>query len=143
VVSYGLGDWYDLGPNPPGRAQLTPVALTATAFYYYDAWIFSRVAARLGRPAEASQYGELAGQIRAAFNRAFFDAAKNRYATGSQCANAVPLVMDLVEPRGAPGCCGDRADVRARGNALTAGDVGYRYCCALSPTEAGRMSFST
>jgi putative alpha-1,2-mannosidase len=75
VVSYGLGDWYDRGPNPPGQAQLTPVALTATAFYYYDAWILSRVAAQLGRTADASHYGALAGQIREAFNRAFFDPA--------------------------------------------------------------------
>ncbi len=34
IVSHGLGDWYDLGPKPPGEAQLTPKALTATAFYY-------------------------------------------------------------------------------------------------------------
>jgi len=128
VVSYGLGDWYDLGPNPPGRAQLTPVALTATAFYYYDAWILSRVAARLGDPDAAAQYGELAGQIRAAFNRAFFDPATGRYATGAQCANAIPLVMDLVEPaRRAGVLAAVVADVRGRGNALTAGDVGYRY----------------
>jgi len=98
VVAYGLGDWYDLGPKPPGQAQLTPVALTATAFYYRDAWTLSRVAALLGQPAEAARYEELAGQIRAAFNRAFFDPATGCYATGSQCANAIPLVMDLVEP---------------------------------------------
>jgi len=24
IVSHGLGDWYDLGPNRPGEAQLTP-----------------------------------------------------------------------------------------------------------------------
>jgi hypothetical protein len=128
VVSHGLGDWYDLGPNPPGQAQLTPVALTATAFYYYDAWILSHAAARLGKPADAAQYEALAGQISIAFNRAFFDPATGRYATGSQCANAIPLVMDLVEPaRRAEVLAAIVADVRGRGNALTAGDVGYRY----------------
>ncbi|MEY4918436.1 MAG: hypothetical protein RL616_2349, partial [Verrucomicrobiota bacterium] len=25
IVNYGLGDWYDLGPNKPGVSQLTPV----------------------------------------------------------------------------------------------------------------------
>jgi hypothetical protein len=128
VVSHGLGDWYDLGPKPPGYAQLTPVALTATAFYYYDATILSRVAARLGDTAAIARYGELAAQIRIAFNRAFFDPAAGRYATGSQCADAVPLVMGLVEPeRRAAVLAAIVADVRARGNALTAGDVGYRY----------------
>ncbi len=128
VVSHGLGDWYDLGPRPPGLAQLTPVALTATAFYYQDAWVLSRAAALLGKPDESAQYEELAGRIRAAFNRAFFDPAAGRYATGSQCANAVPLAMGLVEPaRRAEVLAAIVADVRGRGNAVTAGDVGYRH----------------
>ena len=128
LVSHGLGDWYDLGPNPPGRAQLTPVALTATAFYFDDARILARVSELLGKPAEAAQYQALAAEIRAAFNRAFFDPAAGRYATGSQTANAIPLVMDLVEPaRRAEVLAAVVADVRGRGHALTAGDVGYRY----------------
>jgi alpha-L-rhamnosidase len=49
IVNYGLGDWYDLGPKHPGVAQLTPIALTATAFYFQDAEIMSRAAALLGK----------------------------------------------------------------------------------------------
>ncbi len=49
IVSHGLGDWYDLGPKTSGFAQLTPVALTATAFYFYDTWVLSQIAALLGR----------------------------------------------------------------------------------------------
>ncbi len=128
IVSHGLGDWYDLGPNRPGEAQLTPKSLTATAFYYYDTWIMAGAAALLGKADDAQRYTELAGQIRAAFNKAFFNAETHQYATGSQCANSIPLVMGLAEPA-------DRqavldavvADVQNRGNALTAGDVGYRY----------------
>ena len=128
IVSHGLGDWYDIGPNPPGRAQLTPVSLTATAFYYRDAWILSRVSRLLGKPSEAAQYQALAAQIGAAFNQTFFDPAAGRYATGSQCANAIPLVMDLVAPKQRSRVLDAVvADVRGRGNALTAGDVGYRY----------------
>jgi hypothetical protein len=128
IVSHGLGDWYDLGPNPPGYAQLTPVALTATAFYYDDARILSRVSELLGKPTDAAHYRALAAQIRAAFNQAFFDPAAGRYATGSQTANAIPLVMDLVEPERRSGVLNAVvADVRQRGNALTAGDIGYRY----------------
>ena len=128
IVSHGLGDWYDLGPERPGKAQLTPVALTATAFYYYDAWILARVAALLGSRGEAGKYRELAGRIRTAFNQTFFDPAADRYATGSQCANAIPLMMNLVEPaRRAAVLAAVVRDVRDRGNALTAGDVGYRY----------------
>jgi hypothetical protein len=86
------------------------------------------VAARLGDAAASAHYEELAGKIRSAFNRAFFEPATGRYATGSQCANAIPLVMGLVEPERRAGVLASIvADVRARGNALTAGDVGYRY----------------
>ncbi len=128
IVSHGLGDWYDLGPKPPGYAQLTPVALTATAFYYEDAQILSRISEVLGKPEEATHDRALAAQISAAFNRAFFDPATGGYATGSQCANSIPLVMDLAGPEQRPRVLeAVVADVRRRGNALTAGDVGYRY----------------
>ena len=56
IVSHGLGDWYDLGPKPPGVAQLTPLPLTATAFYYYDTWILAQAARLLGNTDEARQY---------------------------------------------------------------------------------------
>jgi alpha-L-rhamnosidase len=36
ILSQGLGDWYDLGPKPPGVSQLTPMGITGTAIYYYD-----------------------------------------------------------------------------------------------------------
>lgn len=128
IVSHGLGDWYDIGPNPPGFAQLTPPALTATAFYYQDAWILAQAAALLGKPDDAQKYAALAAKIRAAFNAKFFNPAKRSYSTGSQCANAIPLVMDLVEPANRAAVVDAIvADVQARGNAITAGDVGYRY----------------
>jgi hypothetical protein len=128
IVSHGLGDWYDLGPNPPGYAQLTPVALTATAFYYYDAWILAEAAKVLGYEDDTRTYSDLASNIRAAFNKAFYKPDTGQYATGSQCANALPLVMGLVEPTNRPAVLEAIVkDVQSRGNGLTAGDVGYRY----------------
>jgi hypothetical protein len=128
IVNYGLGDWYDLGPKPPGIAQLTPIALTATAFYYQDAEIMSRAAALLGKDDDARQFSELAQNIRTAFNARFYDPARRLYATGSQTADAIPLVMDLCDPANRDAVLEAIVrDVRQRGNALTAGDVGYRY----------------
>lgn len=128
IVSYGLGDWYDLGPKKPGLAQLTPVALTATAFYFRDADILAKSAILLGRTEDAQKYSALAQNIRKAFNAKFFNATNHWYATDSQCANAIPLVMGLCETNNRAAVLDSLvADVRAHGNGLTAGDVGYRY----------------
>jgi hypothetical protein len=128
IVSHGLGDWYDIGPKPPGVAQLTPVPLTATAFYYADAAVLAKVARLLGNSDDAAKYEELARNIGAAFNQRFFDAARQQYAQGSQCANSLPLAMGLVPAASRAAVLNAVAeDVSRRGNALTAGDVGYRY----------------
>jgi hypothetical protein len=49
ILDYGLGDWYDIGPKPPGPSQLTPIALTATAIYLEDNQALARIAGRLAR----------------------------------------------------------------------------------------------
>ena len=128
IANYGLGDWFDLGPKHPGVSQLTPVALTATAFYFEDAAIMARAAALLGKPEDAQQFADLAGHIRSAFNQEFFNPQTTSYATGSQCANAIPLAFDICEPTNRAAVVDAIVrDVRAHGNTLTAGDVGYRY----------------
>jgi hypothetical protein len=128
IVNFGLGDWYDIGPKKPGVAQLTPIALTATAFYFEDVKIMSRAAELLGKTGDAKYYSGLAETIRAAFNERFYDVTNHFYATDSQCANAIPLVFGLCEiSNRAAVLDAIVADVRSRDNALTAGDVGYRY----------------
>jgi len=128
IANYGLGDWYDVGPKHPGISQLTPIALTATAFYYEDVKILAQVAALLGNADDAREFSSRSEKIRAAFNEKFYNPANRSYATGSQCANSIPLVMDLCEPTNRAAVVDVIVrDVRARGNALTAGDVGYRY----------------
>jgi alpha-L-rhamnosidase len=128
IVNYGLGDWYDIGPKKPGVSQLTPIALTATAFYFQDAEIMSRAAALLGKADDAKQFSDLAENIRVAFNAKFYNETNHFYATDSQCANSIPLVMGVCEPTNRADVLeAIVADVRKRGNALTAGDVGYRY----------------
>jgi alpha-L-rhamnosidase len=128
IVSHGLGDWFDLGPNPPGVAQLTPVPLTATAFYYADAAALAKMARVIGNAGDAARYDELARNIGEAFDRQFFDPSRNHYAQGSQCADSVPLAMGLVPAASRAAVLNAVVeDVTHRGNALTAGDIGYRY----------------
>jgi alpha-L-rhamnosidase len=138
IVDHGLGDWYDLGPKGLGFAQLTPVALTSTAFYYYDNQILARIATLLGKSDDARQLEAKAEQIHTAFNQTFFNPTNHDYSTGSQTANAVPLVMGLVDKTNRASVLESIVrDVRAHGDELTSGDVGYRYLlCALA--EGGR-----
>ena len=128
IVSEGLGDWYDLGPaDRPGFAQLTQPPITATAFYFLDAQLMSKIAKLLGKEEDSQKYADLAQEIRKAWLNEFRN-ADGTYGTNSQCVNAIGLEMDLVETT-------DREqvlealvkDVRDNNNATTAGDVGHRF----------------
>jgi hypothetical protein len=130
IVSYGLGDWVDVGPKPPGESQLTPLALTATAFYFEDTFVLAQVATVLGKADDASQYAKQAVVIRHAFNKLLFNPQTNQYGqgnrVGSQCANSLPLVMDIAEAP-ARAAIVDNIVTDVQGKGLTTGDIGYRY----------------
>jgi hypothetical protein len=128
IVNFGLGDWYDLGPQKPGVSQLTPVALTATAFYFENVKAMAQAAALLGKTNDAENFSALEDKIRRSFNEKFFDAMHKSYATGSQCANAIPLVFGICDESNRAAVLDALVrDVRLHDNANTAGDVGYRY----------------
>jgi hypothetical protein len=143
IVTVGLGDWYDIGPKPPWGSQLTPRPFTATAIYYLDNCLLAKIAELLGKIDDAERFGRRADRIRAAFNRQFFDPTTGRYATGSQCTSAMPLVLGLVEPEHREVVLNALIDdIRGRGNALSAGDVGYRYVLrALAGAGRGDVVF--
>lgn len=113
ILRMGLGDWYDYGPWRAGFAHNTPMPLVSTAHYYWWNHLLGE---------------QRADSIREAFNRTFYDAAHHRYATGSQCAQAIALCMHLV-PEADRQAVADSlvADIRRHGNRLTTGDVGNRY----------------
>ncbi len=124
VVGFGLGDWYDA--HGDGASKLTPIGITATAFYFYDSQTLARVAALLGRPDDAAHYSRQAQEILAAYNQKFFDAATDSYATGSQASNAFPLAMGMVEPAHRPAVLDALArDLQSKGP--TAGEVSLRF----------------
>jgi len=128
ILSQGLGDWYDLGPKPPGVSQLTPMGVTGTAIYHYDLSVLEKIATLLGKKADAMAYAELAAKVKSAFNNKFFDAETKQYATGSQTANAMAVYMGLVEDKYKNEVIDNLVkDIRDRKNSLTAGDIGYRY----------------
>jgi len=143
IVSHGLGDWFDLGPNSPGESQLTPMALTATAIYYYDLAILSKMAGILGFADDASLLADSARRVRDAFNAKFYNPLTHVIATGSQTAYAMPLVVGLVPDQDKDVVFKNLIKAVERdGYALTAGDVGYHYLVqALQDAGANDVIF--
>jgi hypothetical protein len=138
IVAHGLGDWYDIGPRDPGPSQLTSFGLTATAIYYGDIVILSEAARLSGKAQEAERYEQLAAEVRSAFNARFFHRGTGQYDTGSQTAQAMPLVLGLVEPNQRQSVLETLIrSIRTNGNRVTAGDVGFMYV-VRALTDAGR-----
>ncbi|RZK40407.1 MAG: alpha-L-rhamnosidase [Pedobacter sp.] len=136
ILSQGLGDWYDLGPNPPGVSQLTPMGVTGTAIYYYNLSILEKIAKLLGKGEEAKAHAQLAVEVRNSFNKTFFNDTTKQYATGSQTANAMAIYMGLVKPEDKSAVLQNLVkDIKSRNNGLTAGDIGYRYVLQVLEKE--------
>jgi len=136
LLYQGLGDWYDLGPNPPGVSQLTPQGITATSLYYYDLDIARKIATLLGKNDDAASYKKLAAEVKRVYNKTFFNTDTKQYGTGSQAANAMSVYAGLVEPQYKTAVVNNIVkDIRDRGNALTAGDIGYRYLLRVLDDE--------
>ncbi|HVV70737.1 MAG TPA: alpha-L-rhamnosidase C-terminal domain-containing protein, partial [Verrucomicrobiae bacterium] len=121
----GLGDWYDIGPQGPGYSQQTPKGVTASAIYYYDLTIMTRIASLLHVP---DLYSREADTVRQAFLEKFFDTGTGEVATGSQTANAMALYTGIIPQRYRSTVMANiAADLKHRNNSLTAGDIGFRY----------------
>jgi hypothetical protein len=114
------------------------MGVTATAIYYYDLAIMVKIAKFLGKENDVSDYDKLAAGVKDSFNKKFFNPNTKQYATGSQAANAMAVYMDIVEPENKNAVVENIVkDIRANKNALTAGDIGYRYLLQVLE-QAGR-----
>jgi hypothetical protein len=128
ILSYGLGDWYDIGPKPPGRSQLTGLDVTATATYYQVLNTLSKIAGVLGKPEDAAGFEAAATSVRAAFQRKLFHPETGAYDRGSQTANAMPLALGMVPEEFRSHVLTRLVeDIRAHDNHTTAGDIGFHY----------------
>ena len=143
MLNYGLGDWYDIGPRSPGEAQLTGKELTATAIYYQDLRALEATASLLGKEADAASFGREAAEVRESFNKHLLHADTAIYDRGSQTAQAMPLVLGMVPDNLRQAVLDNLIkDVRAHGNHVTAGDVGFHYVVrALTDNERSDVVF--
>lgn len=130
ILHHGLGDWLDIGPMTP-YSQNTPVPVIATNMYYYDLDIMRRVAGMLGRDEDVRKYEGLMSKVYKEYNLQFFDDQTNRYANGSQAAQAMSLVTGLVM-KGREEKVLEMLvkDIKLRGYQTTAGDIGHPFVMA-------------
>jgi hypothetical protein len=136
ILNFGLGDWYDIGPKAPWGSQLTPVAFTATAIYFYDYQIMAKMANIIGKTGDANRFGQKAEAIRQSFNKEFYNPEKGIYSTGSNTTFAMPLFFNITEPQNRKRLIEKLvADIRKRGNSFTSGDVGYRFLLKVLAEE--------
>ncbi|WP_328886034.1 family 78 glycoside hydrolase catalytic domain [Streptomyces sp. NBC_00316] len=96
IVDAALADWI--------AAETTSGRITGTWGYHQAADRMSKMAARLGRTADASEYRNLASNIKDAFNDAFYNSTLGRYTSqgnlgttgATQAAQALALDEGLV-----------------------------------------------
>lgn len=130
LLHHGLGDWLDIGPCVP-YSQNTPVTVVATCVYYYDLRIMKQVAEILGKKEDAAEYEDLMAHVKEEYTTLFFDRQANRFANGSQAAQAMSLVAGLVEKEYEEAVMEQLVrDIRGRDNATTAGDIGHPFVMA-------------
>ena len=91
ILSFGLGDWCHVDSN-----RIPPPALTSTGYYYCDVRLLATFAELADRSADHERYSDLANEIRAAFNRRFYQ-GDGIYASGEQTALACAVYQELVE----------------------------------------------
>jgi hypothetical protein len=144
IVSHGLGDWFDLGPNNPGESQLTSKGVTATAIYYYDVDIMRKTALLLGKSDDVKYFTGLAAKIKEAFNKKYFKDDVKQYDRHSQAANAMAIYMNLVEAENRKAVFDNiLKDLESRNYGLTPGDIGFRYLLRVLESEGASETIFT
>ena len=142
LVIWGLGDWGEVGTT--GYPKRTPVAVTATCGVAYFNRLVSQAATILDRTNEADFYAGEAQRIAAALNRTFLDPATGVYATNSQTAQLLPLVLDVAPPDRRPLIQAQLvANIRQAGNHLTTGFEGTPFLLTgLSDLGLGELAWT-
>jgi len=120
-----FGDWLaiDIAENDAGRSP-TPRDLISTAYFAHSTRIVGKIAALLGRRADARRYAALADRVHQALNREFVTPA-GRVAGDTQTGYLLALAFDLLPPaRRAYAVQRLVGDIEGRGWKLSTGFVG-------------------
>ena len=121
IADFGLGDWMPVSTK-------TPASITSTAYFYFGAFVVSKVAGILGNKMDKMAYEQLAEKIKGAFNKKYFNSKDALYANGSQTALSCALFFDLVpEEYKKPVIDNLVSAVHAKDDHIDCGILGARY----------------
>lgn len=96
TCGFHFADWLALdNPDKESRFGGTDCYYVASAYYYYSAMLTAKAAVVLGKQREIAEYGELAEEIRAAFQKKYFT-PEGEIKEKTQTAMVMALYLDLV-----------------------------------------------
>ena len=120
IQHIGLGDWVAL--------TKTPVEVTSTGYYYYDALTLSKMAGILGNTADQAKYAALAEEIKTAFNEMFLDKETNHYKVQTQTALSCAIFQGLAPEQAVESTVNDLiASIHAKNDHPDFGMLGSKY----------------
>ena len=119
------GDWV--------AVEKCPGAIVSSFYYYYDVQVLADMARILGKTEDAAAYDKLAGEIKAAFHKEYFNPKTGDYADGTQTANTLALFLDLAPEEARGRAWGRLFDdiVYKHDSHLTTGIIGTKYLMEL------------
>ena len=131
---FGIGDHLAL--------EYTDIQLTNTAYFAYDAYMMSKMAAALGKTADSRRYARLHDDIKKAFNEKFVDengvTVGSRGEVNTQTSYALPLRFDLFDDNVKAKAAANLVEnIEKHGNTLTTGFIGTPYL-NIALSENGR-----
>jgi alpha-L-rhamnosidase len=118
------GDWV--------AVEKCPGSIVSSFYYYYDVKIQAEAARILGKTQDGALYDKLAADVRAAFNREYYNPKTGDYADGTQTANTLPLFLGIATEKegSARGRLFDDI-VYKHDSHLTTGIIGTKYIMEL------------
>ena len=136
IVPYGSwGDW-----SPPAAeavsgstgvsaiAKNTPLPFMSTGYLYYTADLAAKMAHVLGKTKDERHYTDLAGKVREAFNRKFWNETTGGYGSNNQSCNSFALFIGAVPEKNMARVVANLVkDVENHQDHLTTGNLCTKY----------------
>lgn len=98
IVKEEFGDWCAPKKEPDGNyfSSFSYVPETGTSLFYIEVSTAARIAEKLGYGKDAKRYKKLSENIKAAYNKEFFNEQTGIYSDGNLTAAVLPLYFGMV-----------------------------------------------